>query len=336
MTGWGRRLAPRRRGLLAVALRGGGGSKGLAVLLAAALLLQPSHNLRALSRRLLVRAAGALAAAAPLAPARSAPPRPYASAEEVRRELSDADWSEGWPFSRASFARLDESSDALFYSEPRFVYHVDDPAVRAIKRHYAAVLREAADVSGGRERPLDVLDVAASHVSFLPAEYRGDAAASRVVGVGLNAAELAANKQLTEWRAQDLNAQPCLPWLPPVSFDAAFCTVSVDYLTRPRELFAEIARVLRPGAPFVVAFSDRVFFAKAVAHWTGRSDLDHTEAVGAYFHFAAAEPGGAAAPGGLFDAPRAERIDTAPRDGVDPVIAVSARRARAAPSSAGV
>lgn len=279
----------------------------------------PTH-----SRRVLLRRAGALAASAPFASSRAAP-RPYPSADDVRRELVDADWSDGWPFNKASFERYDESADDLFYSEPRLVYHVDAPAVLAIKRHYAAVLEQA----GGLERPLDVLDVASSWVSFLPAAYKGDAAASRVVGVGLNRAELAANPQLTEWRVQDLNREPSLGWLPTASFDAAFCTVSVDYLTRPRELFAEVARVLRPGAPFVVAFSDRVFFEKAVAHWTGRSDLDHVDAVGAYFHFASSSPGragGVADSSLLFDAPEAVRIDTAPRDGIDPVIVVSARR----------
>ncbi|KAG8465677.1 hypothetical protein KFE25_002984 [Diacronema lutheri] len=288
-------------------------------------------------RQLLVRgvaagAAGALALGTPLAPARSAPPRPYPSAEDVRGELADADWSEGWPFSTSSFARVDESDDARFYAEPRLVYHVDDAAVRAIKRHYARVLQDAAR---GREAPLDVLDVASSWVSFLPPDiYQGDATASRVVGVGLNRDELAANPQLTEWQVQDLNVQPLMAWLPSASFDAALLTVSVDYLTKPRELFAEVARVLRPGAPFVVTFSDRVFFTKCVSHWTGRSDLDHIDAVGAYFQFAATADelrGGAASAAHLFDPAQAVRIDSAPRDGVDPVFVVAARRACAHP-----
>ena len=97
----------------------------------------------------------------------------------------------------------------------------------------------------------------------------------------------------------------------------ALCTVSIDYLTRPRELFGEVSRLLRPGGEFCVAFSDRVFFEKAVALWTGASDLDHVDAVGAYFRFAR---------GGRFGPPRAVRVDAAPRVGIDPVFLVSAVR----------
>jgi SAM-dependent methyltransferase len=310
----------------------------------------------------------------------------------VAAEL-DAQDDEPWPYTRDDFRRLDESADATFYESARFVHHVDEPAVQSIRDEYRRRLdeavarlrhaqsgggnggsdaapaaaasagprasRAAADATAGRA--LDILDIGASWDSFLPAGYVGDASASRVVGVGLNRDELAANRQLTEWRVQDLNAQPSLAWLPTDSFDFAVCTVSVDYLTQPRELFGEVARVLRPGAPFVVVFSDRIFFSKAVALWTGRSDLDHIDTVGTYFRFArppravVGTPTGAAAAamavqptrgrheggessGGqddetdgrpqstvpLFGPPIAARIDSAPRRGVDPVYVVAA------------
>ncbi|KAJ1631202.1 hypothetical protein T492DRAFT_592206 [Pavlovales sp. CCMP2436] len=274
------------------------------------------------SRRFFVRgSAGALAAASatPLLPAGAAL-RPYPLASDVASELLDYDWSEGWPYDAQAFSRVDESADPLFYSDSRLVYHVDDQAVQSMKGFYEKVLTRV----GGEPRALDVLDICASWVSFLPERtFLGDASVSCVVGVGLNRDELVANKQLTKFRVQDLNASPSLAWLQPESFDAAFCTVSVEYLTRPRAVFAEVARVLRPGAPFVVCFSDRLFFSKAVSLWTGRSDLDHVDAVAAYFHFAGA--------GGLFEPPMALRIDTAPRSGVDPVFVVFAARAGAQP-----
>jgi ubiquinone/menaquinone biosynthesis C-methylase UbiE len=52
----------------------------------------------------------------------------------------------------------------------------------------------------------------------------------------------------------DLNADPRLPF-PDRSFDAVMCCPSVDHLTRPIEVFTDVARVVRPGAPFVCAFS---------------------------------------------------------------------------------
>ena len=47
----------------------------------------------------------------------------------------------------------------------------------------------------------------------------------------------------------DLNADPVLPFAD-ASFDAVLNCVSVDYLVRPVEVLAEVARVLRPGGRF--------------------------------------------------------------------------------------
>ena len=64
------------------------------------------------------------------------------------------------------------------------------------------------------------------------------------------------------------------------SCDAALCCVGVQYLQRPLEVFAEILRVLRPGAPVIFSFSNRCFPTKAVAIWRsldarGQADLVH-------------------------------------------------------------
>jgi ubiquinone/menaquinone biosynthesis C-methylase UbiE len=45
------------------------------------------------------------------------------------------------------------------------------------------------------------------------------------------------------------------------------CCVSVQYLQKPIEVFAEVRRVLKPEAPFIVSFSNRCFPTKAVAIW---------------------------------------------------------------------
>ena len=95
----------------------------------------------------------------------------------------------------------------------------------------------------------------------------------------MNAAELQRNPQLTEYIVRDLNRQSKLPY-DDETFDAVTCTVSIDYLTSPLLVIAEAARVLRPGGTVALVISNRLFFSKAVALWTGKDDLEHIYTVG--------------------------------------------------------
>jgi SAM-dependent methyltransferase len=98
----------------------------------------------------------------------------------------------------------------------------------------------------------------------------------------MNAIELDNNPLLTERVVQDLNRDPRLPW-DDGTFDGAVVTVSVQYLVRPVEVFAEVGRVLKPGAPFIVTFSNRCFPTKAVAVWQHLTDDGHGRLVALYF-----------------------------------------------------
>jgi ubiquinone/menaquinone biosynthesis C-methylase UbiE len=80
----------------------------------------------------------------------------------------------------------------------------------------------------------------------------------------------------------DLNADPRIP-LPDQRYDAVVCCVSVDYLTRPIEVFRDVRRVLEPGGPFVCTFSNRVFPTKAVRGWLYAPDAARPEIVAEYF-----------------------------------------------------
>lgn len=198
------------------------------------------------------------------------------------------------------FERVDESDDALFYAEPRLVTHIDEPARAALTGWFRDHLP-----AGG-----DILDLMSSCVSHLP----DDVAYRRVTGLGMNAVELDANPQLTERVVHDLSLDPALPYAD-ASFDACLVTVSVQYLVRPIEVFAEIARTLRPGGLCAVSFSNRMFPTKAVAIWRALDDGGHAGLVMHYFREAAG-----------FDAPRFE--DLSPDPGAsDPMYVVSARRA---------
>ena len=64
----------------------------------------------------------------------------------------------------------------------------------------------------------------------------------------------------------DLNKDPRLPF-PDNRFDVVINTVSVDYMTKPAEVFKEVGRVLKPGGLLLVIFSNRMFSEKAVKVW---------------------------------------------------------------------
>ena len=168
----------------------------------------------------------------------------------------------------AAYAREDEGADEAFYDSPRKVVHIDDAAIAALGRLYADLLP-----AGGR-----ILDLMSSWRSHLPAGFR----AAAVIGLGLNAAEMADNAQLTGHVVHDVNRDPRLPF-DDESFDGAACAVSVQYVTHPLRLFRDVRRVLRPGAPFVVAFSNRCFPTKAVAVWLQTTDDEHVTLVRSYF-----------------------------------------------------
>lgn len=194
------------------------------------------------------------------------------------------------------FDRADPGADAAFYTVPRLVTHIDDGAIRAVGDLYAELGLDGA-----------VLDLMSSWISHFATPPR------RLVGLGMNAAELAANPALDGRVVHDLNADPVLPF-PDASFDDAACCVSVDYLTDPVAVFAEVARVLAPGGRFVVTFSNRCFPTKAIRGWLATDDAGHVRIVQAYF----------ALSGGFADV--TARRCTGPGWG-DPLFAVWATRA---------
>jgi Methyltransferase domain len=174
------------------------------------------------------------------------------------------------PLPPEAFAKADLADDALFYVEPRLVTHIDGPAVDALSQFYAHIL------------PSDgsILDLMSSWVSHLPPSITG-----LLTGHGMNAEELAANPRLDRFFVQNLNMQPALP-LDTATFDAALCCVGVQYLARPDAVFAEVARVLRPGAPFIISFSNRCFPTKAIAIWRALDARGHAGLVELYLHHA--------------------------------------------------
>lgn len=170
-------------------------------------------------------------------------------------------------FTADAFAREREDEDGQFYQAPRLVDHLDRTATRQVAKLYARLLPKGA-------RVLDLMTSWKSHLDL--------AEPAAVAGLGMNAEELAANPRLSERIVQDLNLEPRLAY-GDAAFDAVVCTVSVEYLVRPLEVFAEVRRVLKPGGRFILVFSNRYFPPKVIRVWADAHPFERTGLVIEYF-----------------------------------------------------
>jgi SAM-dependent methyltransferase len=205
--------------------------------------------------------------------------------------------------------RLDEAADTEFYNFPRKVVHIDEAAIATVKQFFRDVL-PAHGV---------VLDLLSSWRSHWPEGFPKQ----RLVGLGLNAEEMLDNPDLDDYIVHDVNANPRLPFETD-TFDAVAITVSIQYLTQPLEVFREVHRILKPGGPFVVIFSNRMFPTKAVAIWRMLDDQQHLDLVASYFHYA-----------GDFVGIEAHPLTPQSLTYTDPVYVVMARKAASVTQEAG-
>jgi len=145
---------------------------------------------------------------------------------------------------------------------------IDGAAITAVTNLYREILPP-----GGA-----ILDVMSGWISHLPPEapYR------RVVGVGVDRRALAENPFLDEWRVQDLNRDPVLPFANG-EFDGATLCGAIQYLARPADVMREVARVLKPGSPLVVTFSNRCLATKAIACWCLLDETGHLCLIAQHF-----------------------------------------------------
>lgn len=176
-------------------------------------------------------------------------------------------------FSPGDFGRDDETPDTEFYEKPRIVDHLDSFALSTVEDLYARLIPKEA-------RVLDLMAGADSHL-------RDEIEPQYVAGLGLNQEELTENKALDDALAHDLNADPKLPF-EDNQFDVVINTVSVDYMTRPIEVFREVARILKPNGLLIVVFSNRMFPPKAVNIWKSTNEAERVDLVKRFFSLAEA------------------------------------------------
>ena len=184
------------------------------------------------------------------------------------------EWPEVPPFRDEDFFRADSLDDSSFYTVPRLVYHIDEPAVASLTQYYRNNIKKGSDI----------LDICSSWVSHYPLEF--PKTMGKICATGMNGLELQYNDQLTGgYKAKDLNNDPTLPY-PDNSFDVVTCVVSIDYLIEPIKVLKEVNRVLRKGGKVIMSQSNRCFPSKAISMWLNMNDRQHLELINGYLQYA--------------------------------------------------
>ena len=160
--------------------------------------------------------------------------------------------------------KLDENNDEEFYSEPKFVYHLDSNFRQYLSQVYKDEIDEYSTV----------LDLMSSWDSYLPKENKYQ----KVIGHGLNKKELEKNNILDYFWVQNFNKSQDIR-LETGSIDYCLMVAAWQYLQYPENLTKEISRILSEKGKIIVAFSNRAFWHKAPNIWTTSTEDERVKYV---------------------------------------------------------
>ena len=160
--------------------------------------------------------------------------------------------------------KLDESNDEDFYSNPKFVYHLDANFRTYLSSIYEKEIKENSKV----------VDLMSSWDSYLPKgrKYK------KVIGHGLNQDELQKNEILNSFWIQNFNSNQKIP-LDRNSVDYCLMVAAWQYLQYPEILTREIARILSDSGKIIISFSNRAFWHKAPNIWTSSTEEERLKYV---------------------------------------------------------
>ena len=160
--------------------------------------------------------------------------------------------------------KSDISDDEIFYQQPRFVHHLSDSFRNRLTSLYSQYLLNHHII----------LDLMSSWVSHLPSNI----SYKKVIGHGMNEAELSSNERLDRFFVQNLNKKQNMP-LEDSSIDVGLIVAGWQYLQYPEKVSLELSRVIKSDSLLIISFTNRAFWTKAPNIWTYSSEEKRIEYV---------------------------------------------------------
>ena len=160
--------------------------------------------------------------------------------------------------------KSDISDDEIFYQQPRFVHHLSDSFRSRLTTLYSEYLLNHHII----------LDLMSSWVSHLPTNIRY----KKVIGHGMNKAELSSNERLDSFFVQNLNKKQNMP-IEDSSIDVGLIVAGWQYLQYPEKVSLELSRIIKSDSLLIISFTNRAFWTKAPNIWTYSSEEKRIEYV---------------------------------------------------------
>ena len=160
--------------------------------------------------------------------------------------------------------KSDISDDEIFYQQPRFVHHLSDSFRNRLTSLYSEYLLNH----------FTILDLMSSWVSHLPSNI----SYKKVIGHGMNEAELSSNERLDRFFVQNLNKKQNMP-IEDSSVDVGLIVAGWQYLQYPEKVSLELSRVIKSDSLLIISFTNRAFWTKAPNIWTYSSEEKRIEYV---------------------------------------------------------
>ena len=160
--------------------------------------------------------------------------------------------------------KIDNFDDQIFYQQPRYVHHLSESFRTRLRKLYSEYLYDHQVI----------LDLMSSWVSHLPSDVRY----KKVIGHGMNEAELSSNNRLDSYWIQNLNKTQDIP-MEDSSIDVGLIVAGWQYLQYPEEVSLELSRIIKTDSLLIISFTNRAFWTKAPNIWTNSSEEKRIEYV---------------------------------------------------------